>query len=73
MTSSGSATSPSTNRPHAIPVPTDHSAVEYDAPPPGDKVFLPVGHRGLYPQRPSSRIVDNPSQKPRVVVRGDKP
>lgn len=56
--------------PPDIPAPTDHSAVEYDAPPPGDRGFLPQNHPGLYPRRPSSRGVVNPSEKPRVIVRG---
>lgn len=53
-----------------IPAPTDASAVEHDAPPPGERGFLPVNHPSLYPRRPASRVVDNPSEKPRVIVRG---
>lgn len=53
-----------------IPPPTDPRSPEHDAPPPGDRGFLPLGHPGLYPTRPASRVVDNPSEKPRVIVRG---
>lgn len=53
-----------------IPPPTDHTPPEYDAPPPGERGFLPVNHPGLYPRRPATRGVDNPSEKPRVIVRG---
>lgn len=53
-----------------IPAPTDATAIEYDAPPPGERGFLPQNHPGLYPRRPASRVVDNPSEKPRVIVRG---
>lgn len=56
--------------PAEIPAPTDASAIEYDAPPPGDRGFLPVNHPSLYPRRPASRVVDIPSEKPRVIVRG---
>lgn len=56
--------------PETIPLPTDATAPEYDAPPPGDRGFLPQNHAGLYPRRPSSRLVVNPSEKPRVIVRG---
>lgn len=53
-----------------IPAPTDSSSPEYDAPPPGDRGFLPQTHSGLYPKRPASSRVDNPSEKPRTIVRG---
>jgi hypothetical protein len=53
-----------------IPVPTDALAPEYDAPPPGDRAFLQLTHPGIFPRRPASRVVDNPSEKPRVIVRG---
>lgn len=53
-----------------IPAPTDSSAPEYDAPPPANPRFLPANHPGLRPQRPASRVVNNPSEKPAVIVRG---
>lgn len=53
-----------------IPSPVDATAVEYDAPPPAERGFLPQNHPALYPRRPASRVVDNPSEKPRVIVRG---
>lgn len=53
-----------------VPAPTDPAAPEYDAPPPGDRGFLAQNHPGLYPRRPASRVVVNPSEKPRVIVRG---
>ena len=56
--------------PVEIPAPTDSAAPEYDAPPPGDRGFLPHNHPGAYPRRPASRVVVNPSEKPRVIVRG---
>lgn len=58
------------SRPADIPAPSDPSAPEYDAPPPGnERGFLQVNHPHLYPRRPSSQV-DNPSEKPRVIVRG---
>lgn len=58
------------SQPTDIPSPTDPTAVEHDAPPPGDRGFLPLNHPGLYPRRPASRVVENPSEKPRTIVRG---
>lgn len=60
----------SASDPPPIPLPTDHTAPEYDAPPPAVGKFLPVNHAGLYPRRPATRRVVNPSEKPRVIVRG---
>lgn len=56
--------------PVEIPAPTDPAAIEHDAPPPGDRGFLQPSNPALYPRRPSSRIVDLASEKPRVIVRG---
>lgn len=57
-----------------IPAPTDTRAPEYDAPPPGPPVgagrFLSSTEMLRVVQRPASRIVNNPSEKPRVIVRG---
>lgn len=53
-----------------IAAPTDATAIEYDAPPPGERGFLPANHPHLYPRRPASRVVVNPSEKPAVIVRG---
>lgn len=56
--------------PPEVPAPTDATAVEYDAPPPGDRRFLGANHPDFYPRRPASRTVVNPSEKPSVIVRG---
>lgn len=53
-----------------IPAPTDAAAPEYDAPPPGDRRFLQPHEALRAVQRPASRVVVNPSEKPRVIVRG---
>lgn len=56
--------------PIEIPAPTDSTAPEYDAPPPADRGALQPNNPRLYPTRPASRGVVNPSEKPRVIVRG---
>lgn len=53
-----------------IPAPTDPRPPEYDAPPPGDRRFLNVPEMLRLVQRPASRVVVNPSEKPAVIVRG---
>lgn len=54
--------------PPAIPAPTDSTAREYDAPPPGDLGFLRPNQ--IRVQRPASRVVVNPSERPNPIVRG---
>lgn len=56
--------------PIEIPAPTDSTAPEHDAPPPADRGPLQPNNPRLYPTRPASRVVVNPSEKPRVIVRG---
>lgn len=53
-----------------IAAPTDATSPEYDAPPPAERGFMAHNHPGMYPRRPASRVVVNPSEKPRVIVRG---
>ena len=55
--------------PPAIPLPTVKSP-EFDAPPPGDNGFARATDDKVRPVRPASRIVDNPSERPTVIVRG---
>lgn len=56
--------------PSDIPAPTDPTAIEHDAPPPGDRGFLQAGNPALYPRRPSSRVVVLAPEKPATIVRG---
>jgi len=56
------------SNPPPIAASTAH-APEYDAPPPAvPGVKTPMSY--FWPQRPADQVVDNPSERPAVVVRG---
>jgi hypothetical protein len=55
-----------TVQPPLIPLPTDATAPEYDAPPPGDRGFLRPNQ--MLVQRPASRVVSIPNERTTVVV-----
>lgn len=52
-----------------IPSP-DSAQPEYDAPPPANAGSIPTGDIRRYPKRPAAKTVNNPSEKPTVVVKG---
>lgn len=52
-----------------IPSP-DTAQPEYDAPPPANTGSIKTGDNRRYPKRPATRIVNNPSEKPAIIVKG---
>lgn len=54
--------------PPPIPLPTDASAIEFDAPPPAGARSLSGTRIAQIPSRPSSPIVDIPNERTTITV-----
>lgn len=54
--------------PPAIPLPTDATAAEYDAPPPAGARSLTGLQLAQLPTRPASRVVNIPNERATVSV-----